>query len=632
MHVSVLGAFEVTRGETILTPSAPKLRRVFALLAMHANRVVRVDQIIEELWEDRPPYSATTTLQTYVYQLRKLLGRSVRARNVPVGLDSSVSLSTTPGGYSLSLPHAAVDAQQFELLVEEGNARLEADDLEGASRILHDALRLWRGPAFSAISMGPLLQAEAVRLEELRKIVLGHRIDIDFDRGRHAELVGELTALVAQEPTHEGFQAKLMLALYRTGRRSEALQVYQRAREALDAELGLEPTAELQRLHGAVLDADPSLDAPVIGAGLVRGGKKAEPPSQLPPDLPSMAGRTEPLREVHSALEDTRRSAPPVVLVVGAPGSGKSAFAVHAAHRAGTDYPDGIFYARLLTADGEPVPPEDVLLGFLTTVGLPQDRTAASQEALSRAFRSWTASRRVLVVLDDAVDSEQLEPLLPSGPGCATVVVGRRLLSHGAISSRVELPPLAAADAVGMLGAMLDPHRVAAESEAARELAELCEGLPVPLRAAADVLHLRPHWRIGRLVSRMRGDVGRLAQLATNRSSITRSVELTWQLLPEEQRTTFRTVARATSEPISLMDAAALLDIDESRAEALLEDLVESYLAEVVDAGTQDAFWYRFRPLFRTVAAGLDSGTGTPAALPVPGRRYAMPMLAAAAL
>lgn len=608
MHIRVLGAFEVVRNEVVLTPSAPKLRRVFALLAINANRVVRIDQIIEELWEDRPPLSATTTLQTYIYQLRKPLGWPARENGAPSFPDSSpVNLRTIFGGYMLHLPDGALDAHQFERLATEGRAKLDAGDLDAAPRILRQALKLWRGPAFTAVSTGPLLQAEALRLDELRKIVVGHQIDAELQLGRHAELIGELAMLVAQEPTHEGFQAKLMLTLYRSGRRSEALRVYQRARAALARELGLEPSAELQRLHSAVLSADPALDAPVRWVDTVRATRAAEPPNQLPSDLPPLIGRSEPLAAVRDALATAQRAAPLAVLAVGAPGVGKSAFVVSAAHQVRASYPGGIFYASLLTPKGEPVPPVDVLASFLTTVGLPLCRESVSLQDLRRLFRSWTASRKVLVVLDDAVDIKQLEPLLPSGPGCATLVAGRRLLSHPAIGLTVPLRPLAAEEARRMLSDVVGRHRLAGDAEAVREVLELCDGLPLALRAAANVLQLRPHWRIDRLLARMRGERRRPADLCTEEVSVADSVELTYRLLSAADQAVFRIVGGSAVEPVSPLDAAAILGIDEGEAEALLEDLVEFQLAEVTDVGVGDSFRYQFLPLFRGVAMRLET-------------------------
>lgn len=607
MQVRVLGPFEVAVDDVCITPSAPKVRRVLALLALYTNKVVSTDQIIEELWEDRPPFSATTTMQTYIYQLRKLLGWSARAeQQAGPAHKSAMTLRTTPGGYVLVLPPGALDAHRFEQLAEQGRATLEAGGLEAASETLRKALGLWRGSALTEVRTGPVLQAEVVRLEELRKNAMEQRIDADLRLGRHPELIGELTGIVAHEPTHEGFQAKLMLTLYRAGRRPEALQVYHRVRAVLSRELGLEPSAELQRLHQAVLSADPSLDAPTTTVrGVVRLAKSVEPPSQLPPDVFRLVGRDAAVEAAERVLTSDERSAAPVVVSVGAPGSGKSAFCVHVAHRVRLAYPDGQLYARIVGPDGVAVPPEEVLADFLRAAGAPEDRIPASLEARSRMFRSWTASRKVLVVLDDVVSAEQLRELLPTGLGCATLVASRRMISDPAITQIATMLPLDRDQALEMLVSVLGMQRVGREADAVRELIELSDGLPVALRSVASRLQLRPHWPVGRLVRSLRGCP---PDLAAEKLGIAASVRLTYDLLPAAAQAAFWVVAAAADKPVSPTDAAVLLRVEESEAEASLEDLVEFGLAEVSEVGADalaDCFRYRFRAHFRSVGVTL---------------------------
>ncbi|MET0425246.1 MAG: AfsR/SARP family transcriptional regulator [Actinoplanes sp.] len=258
LEIRLLGPLSVLVDGREATPTAPKPRRVLALLAMSANSVVRNEKIIEELWEDNPPISVTTTLQTYVYQLRKVLHFQVSSPANRMGLGSqpahaSEALHTFSGGYMLSLDNEALDCLRFERLARLGRSRLEAGNMTEASRILREALRLWRGPALVDVSPGSILQMDLLRLEEIRSSALEARIEADLRLGRHHEVLGELIGLVAQYPTHEGFQAKLMVAMYRAGRRSGALHAYQHAREALVSELGIEPSSELQRLHRAIL-------------------------------------------------------------------------------------------------------------------------------------------------------------------------------------------------------------------------------------------------------------------------------------------------------------------------------------------------------------------------------------------
>ena len=615
MHVRVLGEFEVMRHGIPLTPSAPKLRQVLALLAIRANRMVHIDQIIEELWEERPPFSATTTMQTYVYQLRKLLDRSFcETRKVRLAETNNqseddsdvVKLRTAPGGYLLVMPNGTIDADNFERLATEGQSQLASGQLETAAKTLRTALGMWSGRALSGVSTGPLLQAEVVRLEELRKIAFGHRVEVDLQLGRHAELIGELTTLVAQQPTHEGFSAKLILGLYRAGRRSEALQQYQRTRAALARELGLEPSAELRKLQQAILSSDPSLDAPANGISAVRATARTDPPNQLPLDVPPLAGRTELVASFVRTVRKKGTSTVPIGLIVGPPGAGKSAFAVHVAHRLRENYPDGVLHARMLDADGAVVRPEPVLAGFLQALGMPAERTDAALDELVRMFRSWTSRRKILVVLDDIVDAHQLRPLLPGGLDCAVVVASRRLLSHPSIVTSARVGPLDPDSSRQLLLDQLGPDRIGQHPGELDELIELCGDLPMVLRSAVKLLQLRPHWSVCRLLARVRGDVHRMSMLSADEPGISDSVERSYRLLPSANQDALQIVARAGCHHLSLSDAAVLLDTDEETAEILLEDLVESQLAEVVDTG-EDGFRYLIPPLYRAIVQTLGS-------------------------
>ncbi|GHF65430.1 SARP family transcriptional regulator [Streptomyces mashuensis] len=608
MHVRVLGEFEVRRAGADLTPSAPKLRQVFALLAVEANRAVRTDQLIEELWEDRPPLSAVTTLQTYIYQLRKLLGwPATTGPDVGTGT-RQVALRTTPGGYVLDLPEGALDAVEFEDLAVLGRSQLMKGCFEEAAGTLRQALELWNGRAFGAISPGPLLHAQLVRLEELRKLALDHRIEADLRLGRHMDLIGELSTLTAQQPTHEGFQAKLMLSLYRAGRRAEALQAYQRARTALAGELGLEPSAELRRLHQAILSADPALDAPAGAACPSPAVATRRQPNQLPLDTGRLVGREQALDEVRRALTEHDRDTPVVALTVGAPGSGKSAFAVHAAHRVRGDYPDGVLFARLQRPDGSVVPSAQVLGDFLCALGLGPGGPGVSLEEMQTAFRNWTARRRLLVVLDDVVETEQINALMPSA-GCAVIASSRRLLSHPAVLITTRTAPLEDETSQCMLVDVLGADRVREDSAGLGELVKLSGGLPMTLRAAASLLQLRPHWPIAKLLARARGDVRRIPPATTDAPNITDSVARSFRLLSSKEQTAFRAVA-ATAEPcVSAAAAAELLGVDEAEAELLLEDLVEFQLAEAEDVDGAGAFRYSIRAPFRTVAPSLTASS-----------------------
>ncbi|WP_210594144.1 AfsR/SARP family transcriptional regulator [Streptomyces sp. GESEQ-35] len=265
MDIAVLGALDVRENGVSVTPTAPKPRQVLALLALHADQVVPVATLIEELWGERPPRSSRTTLQTYVLQLRELLSAAVGrdAEDAPARTAKDV-LVTLPGGYLLNTSGGASDVREFERLAGTGYRAMDAGDFAGAARQLRDALTLWTGSALADVQTGVQLEMETRRLEETRLCALDQRIEADLRLGRHRELLGELTVLVSRYRTHENLHGQFMLALHRSGRRSEALDVYQRLRTALVRELGLEPSAGLRRMQRSILMAGPE---PTLGAG-----------------------------------------------------------------------------------------------------------------------------------------------------------------------------------------------------------------------------------------------------------------------------------------------------------------------------------------------------------------------------
>ncbi|MEV5103712.1 BTAD domain-containing putative transcriptional regulator [Streptomyces massasporeus] len=271
MDIAVLGALDVRENEISLTPTAPKPRQVLAMLALYADQVVPVATLIEELWGERPPRSARTTLQTYVLQLRELISTAIEhdPEGAPVRTAKDV-LVTSPGGYMLSTSGGASDVRDFERLAGAGYRAMDAGDFAGAARQLRDALALWTGSALADVQTGAQLEMETRRLEEIRLCALDQRIEADLRLGRHRELLGELTVLVSRYRTHENLHGQFMLALHRSGRRSEALGVYQRLRTALVRELGLEPSSGLRRMQRSILMAGPE-PASVASAG---GGER----------------------------------------------------------------------------------------------------------------------------------------------------------------------------------------------------------------------------------------------------------------------------------------------------------------------------------------------------------------------
>ncbi|MCZ7414552.1 MULTISPECIES: AfsR/SARP family transcriptional regulator [unclassified Streptomyces] len=260
MEFSILGPLRLTDEGRSYTPTAPKQRQLLALLILNANHVVTTGSCFEELWGPTPPNAALSTLHSYVLQLRHALKRVPRIGTLQA---ARRILETRDGGYLLAAEPTALDVQRFSALVREGRAELGQDDAS-ASKLLREALTLWQGSALADVQAGPVLRAHIVGLEEDRLTVLDQCLDAELRLGRHQELLGELSRLVTLHPTHENFNAQLMLALYRSGRRTQALEVVLRLRKILNTDLGIEPSPRVHQLQQAILACDPRIDPPTL--------------------------------------------------------------------------------------------------------------------------------------------------------------------------------------------------------------------------------------------------------------------------------------------------------------------------------------------------------------------------------
>lgn len=257
MRIQLLGALSVRLNRVPIVPHAAKPRQILALLALNAGHLVTMSTLAEELWGDQPPPSTSTTVQTYILELRKRLANAMGP-----GRDPKRVLRTLHDGYLLETSGSRTDVEQFGELAQAGRAAAEGGDHHRAAELLRRALALWRGPALVDVRMGRVLELEAIALKEARLAMLGRRIDADLALGRHADILGELSALSARYPLNEHFFAQLITALYRAGQIDRALEEFQRLRRSLVGELGVEPSPKLKRLQQAVLSRDPALDTP----------------------------------------------------------------------------------------------------------------------------------------------------------------------------------------------------------------------------------------------------------------------------------------------------------------------------------------------------------------------------------
>lgn len=249
-NYTTLGPLQVFNEGLSFTPSRPLPRQILALLLMESNQVVSTDAITRELWDENPPRSARTTVQTYVHYLRKELGRG------DAGQAAREILLTRSPGYLLRIDPADLDATRFSSLVRRGRSEFDSGHYAGAIKHLRDALVMWEGTALADVPRGPLLTAHVVNLEETRLVALELRIEAEMRMGGHRNVVGELRSLVETHPFNERIRAQLITALHESGRRGEALEEYSRARQILRDEFGLEPDHELRSVQRRILTAE----------------------------------------------------------------------------------------------------------------------------------------------------------------------------------------------------------------------------------------------------------------------------------------------------------------------------------------------------------------------------------------
>jgi DNA-binding SARP family transcriptional activator len=580
----ILGPLEVTAVGRLIRIAGRSQRELLAVLLLRANQLVSIDLLIETGWPDTPPASARRQVQNAVGRLRNTLTNG--------GLPGDL-IETRPGGYLLRAMADELDTLTFNRHVEESRQASAQHQWDKAVARLRAALALWRGQPLPDLD-NHLVVAEARRLQERRVEVLEECLDLELRLGRHHQVVGELTALAEEHPLRERVCALLMLALYRNGRTAEALQAYQRTRLEFVSELGLEPGPELRRLEHAILTNDDSLKPEPNVATPVR-------PRQLLPDISDFTGREDVAEELQTLLRRASTTAAVIVVsIAGQAGVGKTTLAVHVAHRLAGRYPDGQLYVNL---QAYPMAPADVLARFLRALGLPEAGLPRGLEERAEEYRSRLADRRVLVVLDNAVDEAQVRPLIPGGRGCSVLITSRRRLAGLPGARLVELEVLSQDQAVSLLTRILGQERVAAEPLAARTLAQLCGGLPLALRIAGARL-LTQNWPLDRLVSAMADERGRLDELSYSDLEVRTSLSLSYRGLSRQAQRLLHLLAHLHAPDVAAWTCAALLDIEVAEARPLIAELVEAQMLAV--SGTR----YYLHDLIRLYAK--ETGTQDP--------------------
>ncbi|WP_262697771.1 MULTISPECIES: AfsR/SARP family transcriptional regulator [Streptomyces] len=496
MDFALLGPLVINVEGRQLTVPAARQRVLLAALLLNANRVVSADRLSHFLWDGFPPSSAPATLRTYVMRLRQVLGHQVGRRIV-----------TRSPGYLIELDEYESDLGRFAAHRRAGESAIACGDLSTGADELSRALSLWRDEPLLDIPSSTLCDVEARHLQELRRQTVAKRIDVELELGRHHGMLPELWRLVLQNPLDEPMAARLILALSRSGQQAEALQVFQRSRALLIDQLGAEPGPELRRMQQRVLRDD----EPRPSAGhekrvtVARPARNRPRPAQLPVAPTALAGRAGEAATLRSLMCSPASDPGSAVIVAltGGPGVGKSALALRLAHGLRDTFQDGQLFAELRDANGRPASPADVLARFLTDLGLRRSAVPHSLAERAYLYRSLTADRQMLVVLDDAHDAAQVRSLIPGSGGSRLIITSRSHLAdlEGAYTFTVR--PLPEDASLELLGGVVGHQRVREEPFAARRIASVCAGLPLALRIAGARCLTREEWSLDDMAERL---------------------------------------------------------------------------------------------------------------------------------
>jgi DNA-binding SARP family transcriptional activator/Flp pilus assembly protein TadD len=575
MEFCLLGPLVVRCDGKPVPVTAGRQRAVLATLLLNAGHAVGLDELAEALWGAEPPRSARVSVQNYVMRLRNALGEAGRER-----------IGTLPDGYVIRIAAGELDLSRFEDLLTAARTAASQQEWENSAARVEEALSLWRGEPLGGTGSEVLTLRQVPRLTELRLAAIETRVDALLHLGQQARVIGELRQLTAEHPLRERLHGLLMLALYREGRQGEALAAYHQARRVLVEELGAEPGAELNTLHRRILAADPALAAHPMPPAAPAGGELMTP-RQLPAAVRHFTGRGDELVTLTRLLNQAHDDQPGTVVISaigGTAGVGKTALAVHWAHRVADRFPDGQLYVNLRGYDpGQPMPAADALASFLRALGVPGQEIPSELDERAARYRSLLARRRVLVVLDNASSEEQVRPLIPATPACMTLVTGRDALA-GLIArdgaARIDLDLLPMDDAVELLQTLIG-ERASTERTATEALADRCCRLPLALRVAAELAAARPGSRLADLAAELTDQQQRLDLLDAGgdpKTAIRAVFSWSYRHLPSGTARAFRLAGMNPAPDMDSYSVAALAGVSLAEGKRLLDRLARAYL------------------------------------------------------
>ena len=585
MQVRLLGPVEVTVGGVPRPVSGLRRKTLLSVLGLRVGEIVSTDRLIDVIWGDTPPATVSNALQSHVSYLRRLLG-------------TPAAIVARPPGYLLDLPDPdATDVRVAERLIGMGR---QAAEPERQASLLRSALDLWRGRALVDVADHHWLDQQAERLEQLRLAAVVALVEARLALGEHASLVPELERLTRLHPLREDLHGQLMLALYRCGRQADALRAYQLLRHRLREELGVSPSRALRDREAAILRQDPSLDLPAAPVTVPRASAR---PAQLPAAVRAFVGREPELAYLDATLADGAGTVA-ISVISGTAGVGKTTLAVHWAHRVAHRFPDGQLYVNLRGFDpsGPVLDPAEAVRGFLEALGVPADRIPRDLSARAALYRSLVAGRRILVLLDNARDADQVRPLLPGTADCVVLVTSRSQLTALVATEGAHPLPLGVLtpdQARKMLTRRLSPGRTAAEPDAVEEIVTRCAGLPLALAIVAAHAAGRPDRSLAAAARQLREAARPLDALSAGDSVTDVRTVFFWsyRALGDDAARMFRLLGLHPGPDIGVPAAAALADVPLRTARALLAELVAANL--LIESATGR---YTFHDLLRAYA------------------------------
>jgi DNA-binding SARP family transcriptional activator/tetratricopeptide (TPR) repeat protein len=617
MHprISVLGPLTISVGEVVLKSRPAGERAVLGVLALGGGNQVPMWSVIDAVWDEEPPSSASRIVQCYVSRLRRVLG--------PPG--GAPVLVRDGAGYRLDVTAAELDLVAYLGLLTRAHAAQADGDAVTAAGLYERAFVLWRGEPLSDVPVLREYPPLVALADRHRASVLAHA-GLVAGNGQPGRALPFLRAVCASRALDEEPHAALMTALWGAGRQAEALAVYREMRQRLADQLGVDPGKALGIVHDRILRQEVP-----VPAGMASGSRS---PFQLPALAADFTGRAaESMR-----LEEILAPAPgqagvPLAVVTGPPGSGKTTLALRAAHALAAQFPDGQLWVHLAGTSASPREPGDVLGEFLRTLGMHGSAVPGAMEERAVCYRSRLVGQRVLVVADDASTAGQVRSLLPGTPGCALLVTSRSALEGLAGARLLPLEMMPAAEGTELLGRIVGPDRVAGEPQAAAALVQACGGLPLALRIAGARLAARPSWSLGLLANRITTARSKLRELESSELSVRASIASSYRELPSAEQRAFRLLAVHGSADFAEWVVAVVCGVPESEGAAILAGLTDRSLVIPLNADATGEPRYQMHDLLREFASEKLAEQDPPATVPETAERLldAWLQLAAAA-